>query len=93
MCTVILGLGTHAEVPLWVAANRDEFYDRPSTPPAVSGPRGLPLFAPRDLRQGGTWIGVSRRGVFAALTNAAPPDRTPVPVVGFEGFLGERGAK
>lgn len=84
MCTVILGLGTHADVPLWVAANRDEFHDRPSAPPGVTAPaapgrgEGRPLFAPRDLRRGGTWIGVNRRGVFAALTNAAPPDRAPV---------------
>ncbi len=86
MCTVILGLGTHPEVPLWVAANRDEFYDRPSAPPAAGAPirpgagegTSPPLFAPRDQRAGGTWIGVNRGGVLAVLTNAAPPDRAPV---------------
>ncbi len=78
MCTVLLGLRVHPEVPLVLAANRDEFYERPSAPP---GPlAGEPArFGPRDLRGGGTWLAINRHGVVAALTNAAPPDLQPVP--------------
>ncbi len=100
MCTVILGLGTHAAVPLWVAANRDEFYDRPSAPPAVSAPPQrredsgatgpVPVFGPRDLRRGGTWLGMNRQGVLAVLTNAAPPDRAPVPGLESRGEVVDR---
>lgn len=78
MCTVILGYRVHPQVPLIVAANRDEFYERPSAPPGrLDGVS--PRFGPRDLRGGGTWIAVNRRGVVAVLTNAAPPDQEPVP--------------
>ncbi len=59
-----------------VAANRDEFFDRPSEAPALrrSGPRTI--LAPRDARAGGTWLGVNDAGVFAAVTNrrCANPD-------------------
>ena len=86
MCTVILGVGVHPTVPLVVAANRDEFYDRPSAPPAVFHPSGNgPLFGPRDLRRGGTWIAVNPHGVVAVLTNAAPPDRAPIAVLASRG--------
>ncbi len=71
MCTVITVLGVHPAAPLIVAANRDEFLDRPSAPP---GPHGDGLFGPRDLRAGGTWMAINRHGVFATLTNAVPPD-------------------
>jgi uncharacterized protein with NRDE domain len=71
MCTVILALGVHPDVPLIVAANRDEFLDRPSAPPR---PLGRGLFGPSDLRAGGTWMAINDRGVFATLTNAVPPD-------------------
>ena len=84
MCTVILAVGVHPAYPLIVAANRDEFYARPSVPPETL-PGGL--FGPRDLRAGGTWIAVNRVGVFAALTNAAPPDLTPVPGIASRGEI------
>jgi len=69
MCTLI---ALHRCVPgaaLVVAGNRDEFFDRPAEPPALR--RGLSgaTVAPRDLRAGGTWLGVNGRGVFAAVTN------------------------
>ena len=68
MCTLLALLGTVPGYPLVVAMNRDEFYDRPSLPPAV---RTAPtrLVAPRDARAEGTWIGVNERGVVAALSN------------------------
>jgi uncharacterized protein with NRDE domain len=61
-----------------VAANRDEHLARPSEPWALRfGPGPIPYAAPRDAVAGGTWIGLSAAGVFAAVTNVftgAPPD-------------------
>ena len=55
-----------------LAANRDEFYDRPTAPAAFwSDVPGL--FAGRDLRAGGTWLGVTRSRRVAALTNQREP--------------------
>ncbi len=68
MCTLI---GLYRIVPgydLVVGMNRDEERARPGEPPqALPGPP--PLVAPRDARAGGTWIGVSRAGLIAALSN------------------------
>lgn len=60
-----------------IAANRDEFLDRPSEGPALRRtPHGV-IVAPRDVRAGGTWLGLNGSGVFAAVTNrpCADPDR------------------
>lgn len=68
MCLVLLALDARRDFSLIVAANRDEFYDRPTAPAGfwVDAPA---LLAGRDLRAGGTWLGVDRRGRFAAVTN------------------------
>jgi uncharacterized protein with NRDE domain len=58
---------------LVIAANRDEFLDRPSEGPALRGA----IAAPRDVRAGGTWLGLSRTGVFAAVTNRKCPNPDP----------------
>ncbi|MHC4547700.1 MAG: NRDE family protein [Planctomycetota bacterium] len=64
MCVLICRIG---QQPL-LAANRDEAYARP-----FSAPRrwvaGTPFWAPRDEEEGGTWIGVNRNGLVAALAN------------------------
>jgi uncharacterized protein with NRDE domain len=77
MCTLI---AIHRAVPgrwLVVAANRDEYLDRPALAPAVRrGPAG-PVLAPLDARAGGTWIGLNTHGVFAALTNLRTNDPDP----------------
>ncbi|MFW5919311.1 MAG: NRDE family protein [archaeon] len=68
MCTFIIAWQVFADAPVVVAANRDEAYDRPAEPPSVRD--GEPaVLAPRDVRAGGTWIGVNEHGVLAALTN------------------------
>ncbi len=55
-------------MPLLVAANRDEHFDRPSAPPAeiVGSPR---IVAGRDLRVGGTWLGVNEHGLLVGILN------------------------
>ena len=73
MCLLIFAHQLSADYPLMVAANRDEFYARP-TAPAAFWPEYPGLLAGRDLEQGGTWMGVTRQGRFAAVTNYRDPD-------------------
>jgi uncharacterized protein with NRDE domain len=68
MCLVLVALRSHAEYPLIVAANRDEFYDRP-TDPADFWPDAPTVLGGRDLKAGGTWLGLDTRGRLAAVTN------------------------
>ncbi len=68
MCLILLSLGQHAEYPLIVAANRDEFHARAAAPAAFWTDRPG-ILAGRDLEARGTWMGVSRTGRFAAVTN------------------------
>jgi uncharacterized protein with NRDE domain len=76
MCTLVALHRCAPGAALWVAANRDEFLDRPAEGPALREGRGGPIVAPLDLRAGGTWWGLSAAGLFAAVTNrpAAQPD-------------------
>ena len=77
MCTLIALHRVVARAPLVVAANRDEFFDRPAEGPALRHtPHGV-IAAPLDLEAGGTWFGVNRAGLFAAVTNVACPDPDP----------------
>lgn len=73
MCTLILLHRPAPGVRLAVAANRDEYLDRPACGPALDVRGRLPVLAPRDLRAGGTWLGLNGAGVFAALTNRPNP--------------------
>ena len=68
MCLINFAYNSHPDFPLIVAANRDEFYQRP-TKKAQFWDDFPTILAGRDLQQGGTWIGVSKTGNFAALTN------------------------
>ena len=73
MCTLALYLNVFADLPLLVAANRDEHFDRPSAPPAeIAGdPR---IVAGRDLRVGGTWLGVNDHGLLVGILNRRQND-------------------
>lgn len=68
MCVLVVAASDHPRYDLVVAANRDEFHDRPAAP---AGPwPGLPgVYAGQDLEAGGTWLGVDTHGRFAAVTN------------------------
>ncbi|MEX1032160.1 MAG: NRDE family protein [Cellvibrionaceae bacterium] len=68
MCLILFAHRAHAALPLVVAANRDECYQRP-TREAGFWPEEPRLLAGRDLQAGGTWMGITRQGRFAAVTN------------------------
>lgn len=72
MCLILLMWRVHPDFPVVLAANRDEFHDRPSAAAAWWTGRSE-ILAGRDLKAGGTWLGVTRRGRFAALTNYRDP--------------------
>jgi len=75
MCLIVFAWQVFPDTPLIAAGNRDEFYDRPATP-ADWWPDYPHVYAGRDLKGGGTWIGVTRDGRFAALTNIRAPSTT-----------------
>ncbi|MBN1380878.1 MAG: NRDE family protein [Deltaproteobacteria bacterium] len=72
MCLIVFSYRMHPKYPLVLAANRDEYYERPTAPIAFwdDAPH---LLAGRDLREGGTWLGVTKKGRIAALTNYRNP--------------------
>ena len=72
MCLIVLAWQAHPDYPLVVAANRDEFYERP-TQDAAPWPEAPHLIAGRDLQAGGTWMGITTAGRFAAITNVREP--------------------
>ncbi|MBV8034277.1 NRDE family protein [Roseateles sp.] len=75
MCLAALALGAHPRFPLVIAANRDEVFGRPTAPMAWWTAGGVDLLAGRDLEAGGTWLGLTRAGRLALLTNVREPDR------------------
>jgi uncharacterized protein with NRDE domain len=72
VCLILFAWQAHPRYPLIVAANREEFHQRPTT--AAAFWKETPdLLAGRDLQAGGTWLGVTRSGRFAAITNYREP--------------------
>ncbi len=68
MCLVVFAWKMHPEYRLVLAANRDEFHQRPAQ--AMHWwPDRPDILAGRDLQAGGTWLAVSRPGRFATVTN------------------------
>ncbi|MEQ1765519.1 MAG: NRDE family protein [Pyrinomonadaceae bacterium] len=72
MCTILIAYGMLADHPLVVLANRDEYYERP-TLSAGYWEDHPEIYAGRDLIGGGTWMGVTTGGRFAAVTNYREP--------------------
>ena len=73
MCLLLLALDSHPSYELLIAANRDEFYDRP-TRAAEFWAEQPDILGGKDLRGGGTWFGITKSGKFAAVTNYRDPD-------------------
>lgn len=69
MCTLVVVSRVWPELPLLVAANRDERLGRPNWPPAEYPVGETRVFGPRDAVAGGTWLGVNEHGLFAGITN------------------------
>lgn len=75
MCLILFSYDKHPRYKLIFAANRDEFYDRPTRPAQFWN--GSPdLLAGKDLKGGGTWMGITRTGRIAAITNFREPENT-----------------
>jgi uncharacterized protein with NRDE domain len=74
MCLVLVAWQGSANYPCVIAANRDELHARPTAP--AQWWDGQPqILAGRDLLAGGTWLGITRTGRFAALTNFRDPEQ------------------
>jgi uncharacterized protein with NRDE domain len=68
MCLILFAQHAHSDYPLVFAGNRDELYDRP-TAPATFWDDAPHVLGGRDLKAGGTWLGVTRHGYWATITN------------------------
>jgi len=83
MCLIAWNWQPDRATPLLLLANRDEFYARPALPLHWWGPTpsSAEVLAGKDLQGGGTWLGVSRSGRLAALTNyrSTEPQRADAP--------------
>jgi len=72
MCLILVAWQAHPEFPLVVAANRDEFFARPSAR-AGRWEEDARIQGGRDLEAGGSWLGIRDDGRFAAVTNVREP--------------------
>ncbi len=72
MCLILIAYQVHPNYPLVFAANRDEFYHRP-TVPADFWEDAPQVIGGRDLEGGGTWMGITTTGRFAGITNFRDP--------------------
>ncbi|MFP4229407.1 MAG: NRDE family protein [Salinivenus sp.] len=73
MCLLTFAYDTHPDYALVFAGNRDEFYERPAAP-ATHWEDAPHVLAGRDLEAGGTWMGVTRNGHWAVVTNIRSPE-------------------
>ncbi|RJG06155.1 NRDE family protein [Noviherbaspirillum cavernae] len=72
MCLIVFAWQVVPGAPLVAASNRDEYYDRAAIP-AHWWSEHPDVYAGRDLQGGGTWMGITRNGRFAAVTNIRSP--------------------
>ncbi len=68
MCLIVIGYDCNPDYKLIFSANRDEFYQGPTSPADFWNDEPL-LLAGRDIKEGGTWCGITKNGRFAAITN------------------------
>jgi uncharacterized protein with NRDE domain len=76
VCLALLAVDIHPRYRLIIGANRDEFYDRP-TAPAARWDDAPEVLAGRDLKAGGTWLGVTAAGRMGLVTNYREGQRPP----------------
>jgi len=88
MCLVALALDLNRRFPLVIAANRDEYFDRPATRMGWWNPGhgGPDILSGRDERAGGTWLGLTAEGRLGLLTNVRRPT-TPDPEAPSRGLI------
>lgn len=80
MCLIAFAIHASARWPLVIASNRDEFYDRPALPLASwQTDSGQTVISGRDMRAGGTWLGMTQGGRIAMLTNVRELPQTGAP--------------
>jgi uncharacterized protein with NRDE domain len=80
MCLIAFAIDADPATPLLIASNRDEFFDRPTAPlHRWALPNGVEVIGGRDLRDGGTWLGVNAQGRVAMLTNVRNANAVPAP--------------
>ncbi|MDZ7605539.1 MAG: NRDE family protein [Cyclobacteriaceae bacterium] len=72
MCLILFSFKTHPRYKLVLAANRDEYFERPALS-ADFWESNTNILGGIDLISGGTWLGISRSGRFAAITNYRNP--------------------
>jgi len=72
MCIAAFAWNPESDTPLLLAANRDEFFARPTE--QMHWWPDSPILAGRDLKAKGAWLGITRHGRFALLTNIRNPD-------------------
>ena len=77
VCLLIALFGVVPDVPLLIAANRDEMYQRPADPITVLHATQPRILGGRDELAGGTWLAVNEHGVVAGLTNQPTGARDP----------------
>ena len=73
MCLIILALNKHPDYKLVLAANRDEFFERP-TLKADFWEENQEILGGKDIKSGGTWLGITKNGRFIAITNYRDPN-------------------
>lgn len=78
MCLLLCAHKSHRHYPLIIAANRDEFHARPSLE-AQFWNDAPSILAGRDLQAGGTWLGITKHGRIAAVTNYHEQILKPLP--------------
>ncbi|MCG8471418.1 MAG: NRDE family protein [Desulfobacterales bacterium] len=74
MCLILVSINSHASHPLIIASNRDEFHNRETAAMKWHG-KNPAILSGIDLKEGGTWLGLTKTGRFAALTNFRDPTR------------------
>jgi uncharacterized protein with NRDE domain len=86
MCTLAIYYRSFAEFPVVVAANRDEYLERPALPPVVLNEKPR-IIGGKDLRASGTWLGISEHGIVAGLLNRRNGDVENDPALRSRGLL------